>query len=196
MKKSMPGESSGSHANAEENKNSGNVRSLKELFEHELREMLWAEKTITLALPKMIRHATSQELKDALDEHLDITEEHSMRIEQVFKNLGTEIQSEKNDSVQILALEAEQAMEHSRGSVCDSAIILAAQRIEHYEIASYGTLCAYANELGLKDAEELFQATLEEEKSADKKLSEIAMIINSKARIADVVEKSEHIEET
>jgi ferritin-like metal-binding protein YciE len=193
MKRSITNDSTGGLLSSEETKN---FTSLKELFEHELREMLWAERTITLAIPKMIEHASSQELRDALDDHLDITEEHSMRIEQVFKILGKEIKGEKNDSVQILALETEQVMEHTKGSVCDAAIVLAAQRIEHYEIASYGTLCTFANVLGLKDAEELLCATLDEEKDADKKLTAISSEINSKALIANVVEKAEQVEES
>src|SRR5882724_11591973 len=114
-----------SHELPQENKNSGNIVSLKELFEHELKEMFRAEKIITLTLHKMIEHSSSQELKNALEEHLDITEEHSMRIEQVFNIMGKEMRGEKNDSIQILALEAEQVMDHSTGSVCDAAIILA-----------------------------------------------------------------------
>ena len=124
---------------------------LMKLFEDELKDIYWAEKALTKAIPKLIKNATSQELIDALTSHLAETENQVTRIEHVFESI-----------------------DKKAVAMCDAGIISAGQKVEHYEIASYGTLRQFAETLGLTEAVSLLAATLEEEKAADEKLSEVA----------------------
>lgn len=162
--------------------NSMQSSQLMELFEDQLKDIYWAEKALTKALPKMIKNATSQELIDSLTGHLSETEEQINRLEKVFEALGKKAASKKCDAMEGLIKEAEDIMEScEEGVMCDAGIILAAQKVEHYEIASYGTLCSFAKILGEDDVATLLQQTLDEEKEADQKLSEIAQSINVEA---------------
>jgi len=156
---------------------------LMKLFEDELKDIYWAEKALTKAIPKMIKNATSEKLKEALDNHLSETEEQVKRVEQVFEVLGKKAASKKCDAMDGLIKEAETIMDDcEEGAMCDAGIISAAQKVEHYEIASYGTLRQFAETLNLNDAVELLEATLDEEKEADDKLTEIAVsIVNVQA---------------
>lgn len=148
---------------------------LMELFENELRDIYWAEKALTKAIPKMIKKATSQELIDALTSHLAETENQVSRAEQVFESIGKKASTKKCEAMEGLLKEAESIMESCEaGAMCDAGIISAAQKVEHYEIATYGTLRQFAETLGLKEAVLLLEATLHEEKAADAKLSEVA----------------------
>lgn len=149
---------------------------LMKLFEEELKDIYWAEKALTKAIPKMIKNATSEDLIDALENHLEETEEQVVRVEQVFEFLGKKAVAKKCEAMEGLIKEAISIMEECEdGAMCDAGIISAGQKIEHYEIASYGTLCQFAETLGLTEAVLLLAATLDEEKAADEKLSEVAM---------------------
>ncbi len=148
---------------------------LMKLFEDELKDIYWAEKALTKAIPKMIKNATSEELIEALDNHLAETEEQITRLEQIFEILGKKATAKKCEAMEGLIKEAGTIMEScEEGAMCDAGIISAAQKVEHYEIASYGTLRQFAETLGLTEIESLLEATLEEEKAADEKLSEVA----------------------
>jgi ferritin-like metal-binding protein YciE len=149
---------------------------LGKLFEDELKDIYWAEKALTTAIPKMISNATSPELTEALENHLAETEEHVTRLEQVFAVLGKEASAKKCEAMAGLIKEAEGLMEDSdEGMMRDAAIISAAQKVEHYEIASYGTLRTFAETLGLDEAVDILQSTLDEEKNADLILTEVAV---------------------
>jgi len=149
---------------------------LTELFEDGLKDIYWAEKALTKALPTMVKNASSVELKDAIDNHLTETEEQIVRLEQVFKVIGQKPTAKKCDAMEGLIEEAKGMLEETEiGVVRDAAIIAASQKIEHYEIATYGTLRQFAETLGLPEAATLLEQTLDEEKGADKILTEVAV---------------------
>lgn len=150
------------------------VNSLQELFVEELRDIYDAEKRITKALPKMAKAASSEALKEALMGHLDETEGQIARLEQVFREIGETARSKKCEGIIGLVSEADEVMQELDGPVLDAALIASAQKVEHYEIASYGTLAYFADLLGESRAKQLLGQTLEEEKAADEKLNEIA----------------------
>lgn len=155
---------------------------LMELFEDQLKDIYWAEKALTKAIPKMIKNATSEELITALTNHLEETKNQISRLEQVFESIDKKASGKKCDAMEGLIKEAEEIMESSEeGAMCDAGIILAGQKVEHYEIATYGTLCSFAQTLGIDDAADLLQQTLDEEKEADFTLSEISQSINVEA---------------
>lgn len=155
---------------------------LMELFEDELMDIYWAEKALTKAIPKMMKNATSPDLKEALESHLAQTHEQVGRVEMVFEILGKKATAKKCEAMEGLIKEGGEIMEDcEEGAMRDAGIISAGQKIEHYEIASYGTLRKFAEILGLKEAESLLEATLNEEKMADEKLSEVAQSINVEA---------------
>lgn len=148
---------------------------LRKLFLDELKDIYWAEKALVKALPKMAKKATSSELVSALEDHLAVTETHVDRLEQVFDIIGEKAAAKKCEAMDGLITEAEEIMKETEdGVVRDAGIISAAQKVEHYEIASYGTLVSFANTLGESDAAELLEQTLDEEKEADQALTEIA----------------------
>lgn len=148
---------------------------LRELFVDELKDIYWAEKELTKALPKMIKNASSEDLIKALNEHLEITKDQVTRLEDIFSLLNEKPVAKKCEAMEGLVKEAGEIMKDTeKGVVRDAAIILAGQKVEHYEIATYGTLRAFANILGENEAANLLEDTLQEEKDADEKLSEIA----------------------
>ncbi|KAF2517150.1 YciE/YciF ferroxidase family protein [Flavobacterium foetidum] len=148
---------------------------LRELFVDSLKDIYWAEKALTKALPKMAKNATSENLITAINEHLTVTQGQVERLEQVFELLGEKATAKKCDAMEGLIKEGESIMEETQqGPVRDAGIISASQKIEHYEIASYGTLAAFALTLEEEDAAALLQQTLEEEKEADTVLTEAA----------------------
>ena len=148
---------------------------LRELFIDSLKDIYWAEKALTKALPKMIKNATSEELVTVLTDHLAVTEEQVTRLEEVFSSIGEKAQAKKCVAMEGLINEANEIMESTaKGVVRDAGIIAAGQKVEHYEIATYGTLCAFAKILGEKEAAELLLESLNEEKKADDKLTEVA----------------------
>ncbi|HWY12509.1 MAG TPA: ferritin-like domain-containing protein [Bacteroidia bacterium] len=148
---------------------------LRGLFIDELKDIYWAEKALTKSLPKMIKNATSKDLEDALNRHFEITKQQVIRLEEVFASIDEKPAAKKCEAMVGLIKEAEQIMrETEEGVVRDAGIILAGQKIEHYEIATYGTLCAFANALNEDEAAGLLEETLIEEKDADETLSGIA----------------------
>jgi ferritin-like metal-binding protein YciE len=149
--------------------------SLAELFEHELRDLYDAEHRLTEALPQMAEKASSAELKSAFERHLQETERHIERLQSVFEQMGVEPDREKCDAMAGLIKEGSNVLSaDGDASVLDAALIAAAQRVEHYEIAAYGTAKAFARRLGNAYAAELLEQTLDEEKATDEKLTQIA----------------------
>lgn len=148
---------------------------LKELFVSSLKDIYWAEKALTKSLPKMAKNATSQNLIDAINGHLKETEGHIGRLEEVFGLVGENAIAKKCDAIEGLIREGNVIMEETQpGAVRDAGIIAASQKIEHYEIATYGTLAAFAKTLGEAEAVALLVQTLNEEKQADIALTEAA----------------------
>ncbi|AXB58040.1 YciE/YciF ferroxidase family protein [Flavobacterium fluviale] len=160
---------------------------LRELFNDSLKDIYWAEKALVKALPKMAKNATSENLIAAINDHLAVTEKQVTRLEQVFKSVGEKAAAKKCDAMEGLIKEGESIMEETeKGPVRDAGIIAASQKIEHYEIATYGTLAAFASTLGEDDAVLLLEKTLAEEKEADTLLTEAAYnTINFDANAAD-----------
>jgi ferritin-like metal-binding protein YciE len=161
------------------------------LFEEQLKDIYWAEKALTKAIPKMIKNATSEELIEALENHLMETEEQVKRVEQVFELAGKKAVAKKCDAMEGLIKEADGIMEEcEEGAMRDAGIISAGQKVEHYEIASYGTLRQFAETLGLTEAMALLEETLNEEKVADEKLTEVALsAVNIQASEEETEEK-------
>jgi len=149
---------------------------LKSFFEDELKDIYWAEKNITKALPKMKKAATSEALQTAFEEHLQQTQTHVERLEQVFETLGKKAQAKKCDAMAGIIEEGNGIVEETEKGTAtrDVGLILAAQKVEHYEIATYGGLAQLATTLGLDEVADLLKQTLEEEKQTDEKLTEIA----------------------
>ena len=149
---------------------------LTELFEDGLKDIYWAEKALTKAIPLMAKNATSADLIEALNSHLTETEDQIIRLEKVFELIGKKATAKKCDAMEGLAKEGEGIVESTEAGTAtrDVGIILASQKIEHYEIATYGTLCAFAKTLGEDEAMQLLEATLAEEKEADVTLTEAA----------------------
>ena len=159
------------------------IDSLGSLFQDELKDIYDAEKQITKALPKMIKKAGADELRDAFEEHLQQTEQHVERLEQVFEQLDMPARGKKCVGMQNLIKEGQEMMsEADDEDTLDALLIAAAQKVEHYEIAAYGTLRVWANLLGESDAAALLEETLEEEKDTDHRLTSIAeSFVNRKA---------------
>lgn len=159
------------------------AQELQDFFEDGLKDIYWAEKALTKALPKMHKNATSAKLKEAINAHLDQTKNQVTRLEKVFASIGKKAQAAKCDAMDGLLKEGEGILEETQtGAVRDAGIIAAAQKVEHYEIATYGTLATYAKMLGHKEASSLLVTTLKEEKKCDTDLSKLAISeINLKA---------------
>jgi ferritin-like metal-binding protein YciE len=161
------------------------LQSLKDLFIDELRDLYDAENQITEALPKLIEKAQHTELKSALQEHLEVTRGQIRRLDTIFQRLKEKPTGETCKGMKGLVKEGDDmATRDGDSSVIDAAIISAAQRVEHYEMAGYDTVRTYADLLGENEFANLLQQTLDEEKEADKTLTEIAKTINIKARAA------------
>jgi ferritin-like metal-binding protein YciE len=154
---------------------------LKDLYLDELRDLYSAEQQLTKALPKMAEAAASPELRSGFEEHLEQTKNHVQRLEQMFEELGESPKGKKCRGMVGLIEEGEEIADTFEDEVRDAGLISAAQRVEHYEIAAYGTAREYARILGEDDASELLQETLDEEKETDKKLTELAKNINLEA---------------
>ena len=148
------------------------LESLQDLFLNELKDVLNAEKQIISALPKMARAASSPELEQAFTKHLRETEGQVRRLEQIFKSLGQTPRGKKCKGMEGLMEEGKEILEEDGAEeVIDAALIAAAQRVEHYEIAAYGCLRTYAQLLGYEDADRLLEQTLHEEEATDKALT-------------------------
>jgi ferritin-like metal-binding protein YciE len=156
--------------------------SLRQQYIDELRDLYNAETQLVKALPKMAKAASNDQLREAFEGHLRQTLEHVSRLEQIFEQLEEKPTGKKCHGMEGLVKEGSEAMQEDYvENVKDSAIIGAAQRVEHYEMAGYGTVRALAKVLGEKDQVSLLEQTLEEEKQADQKLTELSQEINSKA---------------
>ena len=150
------------------------AKSLHELFVEELRDTYDGEKQLTRALPKMAKAAKADGLREAFTSHLKETENHLTRLEEVFRSIGETARGKKCEGIEGIVEEGKTAMEELDGAILDAALIAGAQKVEHYEIASYGTLAYFAELLGEGKAKELLAETLAEEKAADDKLTQIA----------------------
>ena len=158
------------------------IKTFKELYLHELSDLFSAEHQISKALPKMAEAAESPELKQAFEGHLQETGGHLARLEQIFSMLGEKPDSTKCKAVEGLIKEGEETINSvERGEVRDAALIGAAQRVEHYEMAAYGTTRTFAHILGLHDQEKLLQETLDEEGNTNKKLTTLSEKVNPAA---------------
>ena len=152
------------------------ARTLQELFLSTLQDIYHGEKQILKALPKMAKNATTPELKQAFQHHLQQTEGQVERLQRVFESMDKSARGRTCEAIEGLVEEGKEVMsEAESGEVMDAGLIAAAQAVEHYEIARYGTLVAWAQELGMKDAAQLLQQTLQEEKQTDELLNKIAM---------------------
>ncbi len=148
---------------------------LHELFVDQLRDILWAEKQLVKALPKMAKAANDKKLAAAFTSHLEETKTHVTRVEEILTSLGLSTRAKKCPAMEGLLKEGDElAEEYADSTALDAALITAAQKVEHYEIATYGTIRAFAQRLGLDDAVKLLTQTIEEEGAADHTLTEIA----------------------
>jgi ferritin-like metal-binding protein YciE len=151
------------------------MKTFEDLFIRELKDLYSVEKQLTRALPKMAKAASSESLKEAFHQHLQQTKQQMERLEQIFELLGKRARSEKCVAMEGLIEEGQEIIsEDIEGSVKDAALIGAAQRVEHYEIAAYGTARTFAHHLGHSEAESLLDQTLREEKETDEKLTRLA----------------------
>jgi ferritin-like metal-binding protein YciE len=152
------------------------MEKLKDLFIDEIKDLYNAEKQITKALPQMAKQASSEELKQAFEDHLKETEKQIGRLEQVFKELDIAPRGKKCEGIEGIISEGKEMMkEIDESSLLDAALISAAQKVEHYEIASYGTVRTYAEMLNMDKAVDLLQQTLDEESRANEKLTKLAL---------------------
>lgn len=159
--------------------------SLRELYIDELKDLYSAETQITKALPKLAKAATSPKLRQGFEDHLEQTKGHVQRLEQIFEGLNEKPTGKTCEGMKGLLKEGdEMADEGGDSDVIDAGLISAAQRVEHYEIAAYGSVATYAELLGEDEAVELLNQTLEEEKETDQKLTQVAKKINVEAQAA------------
>ncbi len=160
------------------------LETLQDLFVEQLKDLHSAEDQILKALPKLAKTASSPELKQAFEHHLEQTKTHVERLDQVMEKLDVTGRGKKCKGMEGLLEEGEETLAmKSKGApaVLDAAMIADAQRVEHYEIAAYGTVCTYAKQLGLRDAMDLLHLTLDEEEQTDKRLTDLAGVINFEA---------------
>ena len=162
------------------------LESLHDLYVDELKDLYNAENQLLKALPKMAKAASASELRTAFEDHLEETREQVQRLEQIFKKLDVSPKGKKCKAMEGLIDEGKEVMEEAQPPVLDAALIAAAQRVEHYEMAGYGCVRTFARLLGYDDAAELLQETLDEEGAADERLTELAeSIINVEANTAE-----------
>jgi ferritin-like metal-binding protein YciE len=166
------------------------VESLRDLYVEQLRDLYNAEQQLIKALPKMAKGSSSEELRAAFEDHLGQTKQHAQRIETIFEQMGEKVSGKKCKAMEGLVKEGGEVLEEDmENGIKDAAIIAAAQRVEHYEIAGYGCVHAYATRLGEDNAASLLAQTLDEEKKADVLLNGIAEQLN-----IDVPQESVHAE--
>jgi ferritin-like metal-binding protein YciE len=172
------------------------MENLRELLIEELKDLYSAEKQIVRALPKIIRGAASEELKSAITEHLEVTKEQVTRLEEVFGHLEQKPKAKPCKGMEGLLKEGAECLEEAeKGELRDLQLIGAAQRVEHYEVAAYGTAKAMAEKLGLSEAAELLGETLAEEEEAYQKLTEVAEGLYEQVQSGDESENEEEEEE-
>jgi ferritin-like metal-binding protein YciE len=156
-------------------------QTLQDLYISELKDLYSSEQQLVKALPKIAKNVESQELSDAISSHLEETKNHVTRLEQIFSSLDENPKGKKCVGMQGILEEGEETMDEFEGSVLDAGVISAAQRVEHYEIAAYGAVCTYAELLERTEDLGLLKETLQEEKNADEKLTELSESINQSA---------------
>lgn len=157
------------------------MKTLQDAFEHTLQDIYWAENALLKALPKVSKAVSNAELKGAFDDHLDETKGHIATLDKVFKSISVKAAGEKCDAMAGLLKEADGLIEEAEGHALDVALIGAAQAVEHYEIARYGTLREWAKVLGHTEAHDLLSSILDEEKAANAKLTALAVTAVNKA---------------
>jgi len=169
--------------------------SLQDLYVEQLQDLYSAENQLIKVLPKMVEAATSDELRTAIEEHLEKTKQHAARLEKIFSRIGESAKGAKCKGMEGLLEEGSEVIEDDEmeEEVKDAAMIAAAQRVEHYEIAGYGCVRTYATLLGDREAAALLEQTLEEEKEADETLTEIAEQINVEAVGGAAEEEEEEV---
>ena len=151
------------------------MESVRELLVEQMRDLYDAEKQLVKALPKMAKAASNEQLQEAFQNHLKQTQEHVQRLERAFEMIGVSAKSKPCAGMKGLVEEGKETLEEDLSEpLLDSAIICGAQKVEHYEIAGYGTLIAWANSIGLEEVAQVFEETLQEEKEADEKLTQVA----------------------
>jgi ferritin-like metal-binding protein YciE len=154
---------------------------LQTLYVSELKDLYSAEQQLVKALPKLVKSAETEELSEAFANHLEETKNHVTRLEEVFESLGENPKGRKCVGMEGIVKEGAEIIDEFEGKVLDAGLIAAAQRVEHYEIAAYGGVCAYAKLLDRSDDLNLLKETLEEEKRADEKLTELSESVNQEA---------------
>jgi len=164
------------------------VTTLRELLVDQLRDIYDAEQRITKALPKLAKAAQAEELRSAFEEHLEQTEEHVNRLDQVFETIGETAKRKTCKAIVGLIEEGDELAKEAEGAAVDAALIAAAQKVEHYEMASYGCLRTWAELLGEEEAASILQVTLDEEGETDKKLNDIAQSLNVEAAEGEAME--------
>lgn len=167
---------------------------LEKFFHDQLKDMYWAEKALLKALPKMQKKSTTEELQQAFEDHTAVTQEQAQRLEQVFEMLGKKPQAKKCEAMDGLIKEAEEIIENTEDGTMtrDVALIMAAQKVEHYEIATYGGLVQLAHTMNLSEVAEILEQTLQEEKDTDQLLTYIAENdINMEAEMEGTAEENE-----
>jgi ferritin-like metal-binding protein YciE len=192
----MSGKGTGMSGKGTSMSGKGTKSMLEKFFVEELKDIYWAEKHLVKSLPKLQKAATSDELASAIEEHIEVTEGHVERLEEVFEMMGETARAKKCEAMEGLVNEAQTIMEETqKGSATrDVALIMAAQKVEHYEIATYGGLVQLAKTISREDVAELLAQTLEEEKEADETLTGIAEN-NSNAMASEEEEGEEEEEE-
>jgi ferritin-like metal-binding protein YciE len=174
--------SASSRSNSKTSSGSSHKENLSKIFEDTLKDIYWAEKHLTKALPKLSSAAYDEDLSAAFNSHLKETEGHVERLEQIFDLLGKKAQAKKCPAMEGLVEEGKEAIdEYEEGYARDAALIIAAQKVEHYEIAAYGSLKAHAKMMGEEDIVSLLEETEQEEGNADKKLTALSKNINQQA---------------
>ena len=153
-------------------------QTIQDLYISELKDLYSSEQQLVKALPKIVKNVESQELSDAISNHLEETKNHVTRLEQIFASMGENPKGKKCVGMQGILEEGEETIDEFEGNVLDAGIISGAQRVEHYEIAAYGAVCAYAELLQRTEDLGLLKETLQEEKNADETLTELSESIN------------------
>ena len=172
------------------------MTSLQDLYVHELKDILSAEKQLTRALPKLAKAADSEELKSAFEEHLQQTETQVTRVEKILKRLGESASGPKCKGMEGLIAEGDEfSKEEATPAVLDAGMVVAAQKVEHYEIAAYGSLCTFAELLGFDEDLELLKQNLSEEEETDERLTEIGETLNEQAEQSQGGEEEENNDE-
>jgi ferritin-like metal-binding protein YciE len=162
------------------------LENLNDLFVHELRDLYDAEQQLTKALPLLATAASAPQLRQAFEEHLEETKEQARRLEQIFKGLGESAEGKSCKAMAGLVAEARETIDiDADPDVLDAALIVAAQKVEHYEIAGYGSVRTFARVLNYGDAARLLETTLKEESRTDERLTQLAERLNQKAETAD-----------